>query len=331
MASEGWYFSSDGSTREGPVQLGHLRALLKGGVLPWNTMVWRAGLPSWAAAATVPELARPGDEPPPLPSATSPVAAELGLSEAPHLAPGEGPTVAPSDPGESTSLLAGASSPAGDSIATEPDTTEKGISVGRIGLPTAAPPRGEGYRFSAGSSGHPWRRFGARCLDQGMFAFAFPIILVAVADILAPSVIEVYSKLRLNLIVRELILTSAWIPVEALFIHFLGFTPGKWLVGISIAYRGGGKLSLLDALSRTFRAVVQGAGAGFLLLSVFTVSYACDRLRSTGTTLWDDSVGSQVHHRPWTVGRVAALILGPPLVVMLLFAFASLRRGTAPY
>ena len=67
MESDEWYFSANGSDQEGPVQLSHLRALLKSGVLSRTTLVWNVGLESWRAAEKVPQLEVMGDVPPPLP------------------------------------------------------------------------------------------------------------------------------------------------------------------------------------------------------------------------------------------------------------------------
>jgi hypothetical protein len=64
-----YYFSTDGTTQQGPLDAGGLRAA---GVGP-GTMVWREGMPDWKPAPQVPELAGlfAGMAPPPsAPAAT---------------------------------------------------------------------------------------------------------------------------------------------------------------------------------------------------------------------------------------------------------------------
>jgi hypothetical protein len=48
-----WYYAV-GSERRGPVDEAGLRA---SGALTGATLVWKAGMASWAAASTIPELA----------------------------------------------------------------------------------------------------------------------------------------------------------------------------------------------------------------------------------------------------------------------------------
>lgn len=71
-----YYFSTDGTTQQGPLDAGGLRAA---GIGP-ATMVWREGMPDWQPAGEVPELAGmfAGVAPPPSPvpqSSASPPAA----------------------------------------------------------------------------------------------------------------------------------------------------------------------------------------------------------------------------------------------------------------
>jgi uncharacterized RDD family membrane protein YckC len=51
-----WFFALDNQQR-GPVGIEDIRFMLHAGTLYANSLVWTPGMPQWAAAATVPELA----------------------------------------------------------------------------------------------------------------------------------------------------------------------------------------------------------------------------------------------------------------------------------
>jgi hypothetical protein len=69
-----YYYTTDGSERQGPVSLDQLRDLLRQGVVQPGDRVWTDGLPDWTPAADRPELrsapgavapaALPADQPP---------------------------------------------------------------------------------------------------------------------------------------------------------------------------------------------------------------------------------------------------------------------------
>jgi hypothetical protein len=62
-----WYIGVDGS-QLGPLAAGDLAAHVANGKLTNSTLVWRAGMGEWTAAASVPEIARLIPQaPPPLP------------------------------------------------------------------------------------------------------------------------------------------------------------------------------------------------------------------------------------------------------------------------
>jgi hypothetical protein len=69
VADDAWHYS-DGVQQAGPVQRAMLVAMIANGTVQPTWLVWRAGMPNWAPAASVPELAAtPGQPmPPPLPA-----------------------------------------------------------------------------------------------------------------------------------------------------------------------------------------------------------------------------------------------------------------------
>jgi hypothetical protein len=49
---EAWYFANAQGGKEGPVSREQLQAMMDAGTVTTNTLVWRAGMPSWAAAGS---------------------------------------------------------------------------------------------------------------------------------------------------------------------------------------------------------------------------------------------------------------------------------------
>lgn len=101
---------------------------------------------------------------------------------------------------------------------------------------------------------HPWRRFIARmldyCLTIGMIQFIVIVVLrIRPFDNLVSALVR-YGSLVLA------------IPVQAVFLHYLGTTPGKWIMGIRLQGYGGRKLDIYNAVLREAQALLYGYGLG---------------------------------------------------------------------
>ena len=67
--SDKWYFSRGGTEGQGPVTLQDLQAKCTFGDLSATDLVWRAGMPQWVAAISIPELVFPPTQNPAPPPA----------------------------------------------------------------------------------------------------------------------------------------------------------------------------------------------------------------------------------------------------------------------
>jgi len=171
-----------------------------------------------------------------------------------------------------------------------------------------------------GGDYHPWRRFFARTLDiltLGLLLFFIFVILIAT---LFPNNFTVYQNLLENEIFAGVFIYILWLPVEAAFLSASGTTPSKWLFGISVLDANGEKLSYSDALKRTAHVWFAGEGLGIPLITLFTRIFAYRRLTKTGTTSWDESVNSVVHHKEWGFFRAASCVI----VTFIVFAIFSI-------
>jgi len=89
------YFVNVGSQPTGPYDTNGLRQLINQGQLARNTLVWKEGMPQWAVAGTIDELAflfasstppplPPSQGPPPVPAQTPPPIAQAPQAQAPQ-------------------------------------------------------------------------------------------------------------------------------------------------------------------------------------------------------------------------------------------------------
>lgn len=122
---------------------------------------------------------------------------------------------------------------------------------------------------------------------------------------------------------------ALWVPVEALLLSRFGTTPGKWLLGMSVADDLGQALTYPAALKRSALVLVTGNGLGLpfmLLLPMLQGAMSWILYRRSGTTLWDRAAGSQVRHtKPTPVG-----IAGIGLTIAFWVALGTWISLTAP-
>ena len=106
---------------------------------------------------------------------------------------------------------------------------------------------------------HPWRRFFARWLDYGLWSTIISFFYIVILRIrplpgdLGSALITIAGM-------------ALFIPVEALLLHKLGTTPGKFALGIHLESIQGGNLSWEEALRRSCNVYVQGCGCCIPLL-----------------------------------------------------------------
>ena len=111
------------------------------------------------------------------------------------------------------------------------------------------------YQDSVGLEIHPIRRYVARILDF--------LLLSALIQFLLFVVFRVRPLPHMTNFISNFITWGFWlllIPVNALFLHFTGTTPGKWVMGIRVCSFEGGRLPFLWALDREWRVFRYGMG-----------------------------------------------------------------------
>ena len=157
---------------------------------------------------------------------------------------------------------------------------------------------------------HPIRRFLARELDSVLISALMGVLLIMVFRVRMDSGL-------LSLLMRISIMV-AMLPIEALMIHLLGTTPGKWLMGIRLEDPNGGKLSFVDAFTREWHVTFVGLGFYIPIYSQIRLWKAyCAETEGEGT-YWDDE--AEIHYRTQGFFNILGSITLVVLSLMLTYA-----------
>ena len=163
-----------------------------------------------------------------------------------------------------------------------------------------------------------WRRLWARQLDFAICcALILPLgLLVGTMQLFmgaGPS-----SMLGLGILLTWLVLIS----YETLLLGALGTTLGKAVLGLRVESNSGARIDFDQGLRRSVGVWWHGSGAYLLFpitLVLWWMSYR--RLRSTGSSSWDDACATQVVGGPISTWRTvfAGAIAIPVFALVLLF------------
>ena len=99
-----------------------------------------------------------------------------------------------------------------------------------------------------------------------------------------------------------------WFALEALLLHYIGTTPGKWLLGLHVVNKDGSRLTLSQSIHRAMRVIFTGIGFGWGPLAVFCQVLSIVTAKRIGTTLWDHTGGHRVEASPLNPFRTIALV-----------------------
>ena len=105
---------------------------------------------------------------------------------------------------------------------------------------------------------HPWQRYFARSLDILLYNAVINVAWM----LLSRDVSFAYFQ-NSNVIVQwffELLALAFALALEPFWLHYWGWTPGKWVFGLKLRYEDGDKLSLSDARGRCWGVFTGGYG-----------------------------------------------------------------------
>lgn len=170
------------------------------------------------------------------------------------------------------------------------------------------------------SKDHPWRRFGARVIDNTLFAFIFSFVL---AFVLAIGVWPAGARWLnhgtgfLHVLLIGVSGVVACAVGTALCLARWGRTPGKWLFGIKVLGEDGALLSQSQANRRELSLLWWGVGFGITYLTWIMSALSFFRLRARHRTRWDATVGATVQGRSMDGKTTALVVTGFVLVILI--------------
>jgi hypothetical protein len=142
------------------------------------------------------------------------------------------------------------------------------------------------------SEPRPWNRLGARLFDYAIWGLVLALLSSELAGI--DAIPERLAYWISHPLVAPVLITTTWVPIEALLIASLATTPGKWLFGcyiqfsISDAYAERSTRAQLErGIRRAFRVWWQGVGCGIPVLAPIMIAIAYERVMQNQETDWD--------------------------------------------
>lgn len=99
-----------------------------------------------------------------------------------------------------------------------------------------------------------------------------------------------------------------WFALEALLLHYVGTTPGKWLLGLHVVNKDGSRLTLSQSIRRALRVIFTGIGFGWGPLALFCQVLSLFTAKRLGNTFWDHVGGHRVDASPLNPFRTIALV-----------------------
>lgn len=144
------------------------------------------------------------------------------------------------------------------------------------------------------------RRFLARWFDLHLFAGIWWLAMWAAGRDIAATMMNPWI-----MIVQYI----PWFILEAFLLHRLGFTPGKWLLGLRVSNLDGSLMSLSESLRRSGRVLFTGIGFGWSLLAVFCQLLSLYTAKRLGKPMWDYVGHHQVERSPLQPLRIIGFVM----------------------
>jgi hypothetical protein len=153
------------------------------------------------------------------------------------------------------------------------------------------------------SDPQPWMRLFARIFDYGVWG-VFLFGNLGVLQMAGPGAAGV-ARILSHPLLAPILITTSWIPVEALLLAHTQTTPGRWLMCVYLHYQVSNPYApeelrfTYDAALRRARDVWwRGCGAGLPLFSMITVARANEHITRAGESRWDSERDCLVTHGP---------------------------------
>jgi len=318
-----FYLSIEGE-KHGPVSLFRVGELLREGSVTPETLGWHRDLDGWlpleeiSSLESVIEREWAGKQSPSLPP------------EAPDAEPRTEPDAAPA-----TRRRAGGGAPApGDpGVPVPPEGRQAAEGARTPRSETLESPLGPGAgveeegELPAPLQAGLLRRFWARMFDYLLVT----VVVFLVSDVTPPQpaegeaisdffrryLDEMQSPEATRYATTQFFALVAWHFLEAVLIHLVGATPGKWLFRIQVVTGERRRLPLPRSLVRSFFVYLLGVGLYLMPLILIALAFSFFRIMATGRALWDQTLDLRVEGQPLSVRRIVAAVFAFLFLMML--------------
>ena len=144
------------------------------------------------------------------------------------------------------------------------------------------------------------RRFWARWLDLTLYSGIWWIGMWAARQDIEAALINPWVMFLQYV---------PWFAIEPMLLHYVGTTPGKWLLDLRVVNHDGSRLDLPAAIRRSLRVMITGVGFGWPFLALFCQALSLFTAKRLGATLWDHTGGHRVIAGTLNPARVVALVI----------------------
>lgn len=105
---------------------------------------------------------------------------------------------------------------------------------------------------------HPWMRYFARTLDTALYDTLINVVWLLLFRDLGFARLQTANVLTMTL--WSMAMLALTLALEPLWLHYWGWTPGKWLFGLKLRDEDGEKLSIQQGWERGWRLAWEGYG-----------------------------------------------------------------------
>jgi uncharacterized RDD family membrane protein YckC len=127
--------------------------------------------------------------------------------------------------------------------------------------------------------------------------------------------LSIFPTKQLNETIAAIGVYFIWILFEAQLMSTWGTTPGKWLLKIKVRDSNCNKLTLKNALIRSFLVWLVGLGATFLTPVTEVISYIS--LQERGITMWDKYCKCNITHEKIGAERIPIIVIVMILPILI--------------
>ena len=197
--------------------------------------------------------------------------------------------------------------------------------------PPAAPENEEvdEWDFVPKACYHPWMRYFARTLDMALYDTLINVVwLLLFRDL---SFVRLQTENVLTAALWSVAMLALTLALEPLWLHYWGWTPGKWLFGLKLRDGDGEKLSVEQGWERSWTLAREGYGWNIPLWSLWRMWRSRNEALEGWNGSWNGETGCRYTKEERRFGGWAFVgaqtALAAALVLAMLWSMLPPCRG----